>query len=430
MNTFIRSVVMVPGLVLATLLPAKAETVAIVGAKAYAMTSAAPIEDATIVVRDGKIVAIGPRLTPPANARVIQAQGHIVTPGLMNAGAQLGLTEVIGEKSATDQSVATGPLGAAFDVEYAANPNSILLPIVRAGGLTRAVSYPGGSANPPFAGTGIVVRLVDGPDIIDRRQAGVFVIIGGNAAAKVGGSRSAAWVLLRNALDEAKASTRPDHSAAPGDQLLNHLDIQALQPVIQGREPLVIMTNRESDIRQAVSVGDDYGIRVILMGAAEAWRVAPLLAAHKIPVVINPFDDLPATFDVIGARSDNAAILNRAGVLIAFSVPGGGRLSTDAGAVVREAAGVAVSYGLPWMEGLKAISVNPAAMWGLADHYGTLAPGQDADLVIWDGDPLETTSAPTLVMVRGSTVSLVTRQSLLRDRYSPLRKDAISPAYP
>ena len=398
--------------------PASAETVAVVGAKAYTLTRAAPIENATIVIRDGRVETVGAGLAAPAGARVIEARGRVVTPGLMNAGSQLGLLEVSSVPDTNDQAVATGPLGASFDVEYALNPNSTLLPLARADGLTRVGAYPGGSANAPFAGLAAVLRLSEGPRILDLPRAVMFARMGGMAAARSGGSRAAEWVLLRNALDEARQYARGPRTGQPRDQLLNHLDAEALAPVIAGKTPLAVAAARESDIREAIRLAEDYGVRVIIFGGAEAWRAADALAAHRIPVILDPFDDMPATFDETGARLDNAALLQRAGVTIAFTLPGI-HLSHNAGSVIREAAGLAVANGLPWMEALKALTVNPARIWGIEAHYGSIAPGKDADLVIWDGDPLEPSSAPAMVMVRGAEVSLTTRQSLLRDRYSP-----------
>jgi imidazolonepropionase-like amidohydrolase len=276
-----------------------------------------------------------------------------------------------------------------------------------------------------------VLRLSEGPDILDRAKAAMVVLTGGMAASQTGGSRAAQWLLLRNALEEARRyrALAVGRAGGPRDQLLNHLDAEALQPVVAGVTPLAIAASRESDIREAVALGADLGVKVIVVGGQEAWRAAPLLAAHKVPVVLNPFDDLPATFDEMGARLDNAALLQRAGVTIAFSAPGI-HYSHDAGSAVREAAGLAVANGLDPEAALRALTINPARIWGIDDHYGTLSKGMDADLVIWDGDPLEPTSAPVLVMVRGQVVSLVTRQTKLRDRYAPAHKaDPWPPAY-
>jgi imidazolonepropionase-like amidohydrolase len=401
--------------------PLRADTIAIVNARIYTMMDSAPLEKSTLLISDGRIEAVGAALKLSPGMKVIDAGGRTVTPGLMNAGSQLGLVEVDSAEDTADHSVSSGPLGPAFDVEYALNPNSTLLAQARADGLTRAVTFPGGAVTVPFAGTGAVLRLSESQDLIDRRKVAMYAVTGGMSATQAGGSRSAQWILLRNALDEARLYRPSRAVSGPRDQLLNRLDVAALGPVVAGQMPLVINASRESDIRQAVQLASDYGIRVIVAGGAEAWRAADVLAARKIPVVLSPLDNMPATFDELGARLDNAAILARAGVTIAFSVPGV-HLSHDAGEVIREAAGLAVANGLPRLDALKALTINPAQMFGVADHYGTLARGQDADIVIWDGDPLEPSSAPQVVLVQGKPVSLITRQTQLRDRYSPLRR--------
>jgi len=410
---------------------AEPETIAIVGAKAYITPGIEPTVNATIIIRGGRVEAAGSGLPIPAGAQVIHADGKIVTPGLMNSGTELGLVES-GSDDTTDRAVSSGPIGAAFDVQYALNPNSTLFPLARADGLTRAVTLPSASAGAPFTGLGAVLRLSEGAEILDRPRAAMFAVTGGMAASQVRGSRSAQWILLRNALDETLRYVKlgPAERAEPGrNQLLNRMNLEALVPVVEGKVPLAITAFRESDIRQGIKLAEDYKLRVVICGADEGWRVADLLAAHKIPVVLNPFADIPATFDQIGARADNAALLARAGVVISFSVPGV-HYSHNAGLVVREAAGIAVANGLTWNQALKAVTVNPAATWDISNHYGTLEPGRDADLVIWDGDPFEPVSAPEVVFVRGKRVSLQTRQIELQERYSPQHaNDPWPPAY-
>ncbi len=397
---------------------ATAQSLVVTGAKAF--TGEAVVENATIVIRDGRIAAVAAGASAPAGLKVIDAHGRWVSVGLMNAGTQIGLVEVASLPETRDPAVKNGPLGAAFDVQYAINANSALLPQARVDGLTRAGDYPSGSATPPFLGQGAALRLSEGPDLLDRPDAIMFVEIGGMAAARTGGSRAAAWSLLRDALDEARRYREASRAPGPHDPRTNRPDLEALQPVIAGRTPLAVTASRESDLRQAVRLADDYGLRVVVFGGAEAWRLADLLAARGIPVVLDPFEDLPADYDSLGARPDNAARLRSAGVTIAFWVPGV-PFSYNPGSALREGAGTAVANGLPWAAAMRAITVEPARIWGVSDHYGMMAPGQDADLVIWDGDPLEPASAPVLVLVQGREVSRATRQTALRDRYTPRR---------
>lgn len=396
--------------------------IAIVHAKAYLVPGKPPVNDATVLIENGEIKAAGAGLAAPTGARVIDAKGKIVTPGLMNSDSQLALTETMGQET-TDSRVSKGPFGASFDVEYALNPNSTVIPIVRAQGLTRATVLPTGSAEPPFNGQGAVLRLSEGANILDVPRAAVVAQIDGMVSPAAGGSRSAAWMLLRRALTAAQRNT--GSSAAK----LSPEDRAALLPVLQRKIPLVLIVHRESDLRQAVAVADDYNIRMVLVGAEEAWRIAGLLASHKIPVVLDPYADAPHTFDMIGARLDNAAILDRAGVAISFM----GTfvdVTYNAGTSIREGAGIAVANGLPWDEALKALTLNPAVTWGISDHYGSLEPGKDADLVLWDGDPLQPGNAPLIVFVRGRQVSLETRQTDLERRYSPANmKSPVPPAY-
>ncbi|MBV8157700.1 MAG: amidohydrolase family protein, partial [Dyella sp.] len=226
--------------------------------------------------------------------------------------------------------------------------------------------------------------------------------------------------LLRNALDEAKTYNPSRSAPLPRDQLQNAMNIAAVRAMLDTHMPLAIRATRESDIRQAVALARDYRLRLIVIGGSEAWRCADLLAANKVAVVLDPEADIPWTFNDLGSRADSAALLAKAGVLIAFSVSGNTiQLSHNAGSAVREGAGLAVASGLPYAEALRALTVNPAHMFDIADHYGSMARGQDADLVVWDGDPLEPSSAASVVFVRGVQAGRVTHQSLLRDRYAP-----------
>jgi imidazolonepropionase-like amidohydrolase len=389
---------------------AHAQNVSIVNAKAWTLTADAPIENATIVITDGKISSVAPT-PPPASMRVIDAGGKIVTPGLMHPATRLGLIEVSSAAETVDHAAKAGASGAGFDVQYAVNPNSVLIDLARADGVTRALSYPSSSNTPPFAGSASLLHLFDGGEVVEQARVAVFVTISNRSANSTVGSRSAQWQLLRTALDTAKAASPSDKRTA---------DSVALESIVQGKAPLVISTNRESDLRQAIRLARDYGIRIAIVGGAEGWRVADQLAAAKIAVIVEPMANLPASFDELGARLDNAALLRKAGVTVSMSQDG--VQSYNAGLSIREGAGLAVANGLPYVDGLRSIITAPAEIYGIADRYGTLAAGKDGDVVIWDGDPLEPSSAPTTVLVQGREVSLTTRQTELRDRYMPAVK--------
>lgn len=398
----------------------RADPLAITGATVWTNTADQPLQNATIVVDGARIVSIRAGDSPPAGARVIEAAGRIVTPPLDAAATQIGLVEVASASDTDDRAVQSGPLGAAFDVSLGVDANDLPVQQARAAGVARALVFPGAAGSGAFAGLAARLNLAEHADIVERARVALFVTAGGAAAHAAGGSRAALWGQVRNALTEARHLGAAPSALKPRDQLLSHAEIEALQPVLARRIPLAVVAEREADIRQALAVGKDFGIRIVIVGGAEAWRAADLLARNHTAVVLDPLDELPTSYDSIGSRRDNAAILARAGVVVGFMVSGQGiYLSYDVGPALREGAGIAVANGMPYAQALRAITRSAAHIWGDTESGGTLAPGGAADLVVWDGDPLEPASAPVLVMLKGSEVSLVTRQTQLRDRYRP-----------
>jgi imidazolonepropionase-like amidohydrolase len=392
-----------------------AQTIAIIHAKAWTLTSPQPVENATVVISDGKIASVTSGGAAPPKARLIDAKGRPVTPGLVHAATHLGLLEVSNATETVDTGIKSGTLGAAFDVQYGINANSTLIQLARADGVSRAITYPAHSGVAPFSGSGVLLRLTDSSELVERAPIGVFAVIGGSSSSDAGGSRAAEWKLLRVALDAAKVGL-----AAPPSPMTRTPDFLALEPVLAGKIPLAISVNRESDIRQAIKLGTDYSLKIVIIGGAEGWRAADALATAKIPVILDPEANLPAGFDELGARLDNAALLHRAGVTVAIVVVANGiHQSYNAGSSMREGAGLAVANGLPYIVGLTSITLAPAQIWGMADRCGTIASGSDADVVIWDGDPLEPSTLPVTVLIAGKEMSLVTHQTQLRDRYLP-----------
>ncbi len=224
--------------------PSPAQSVAIVHAKAWTGASDAAVEDATIIVRGGKIASIMSGGPAPDGIEIIDAAGRVVTPGLFAGATQIGLVEVSGADDTADQAVDAGKLGAAFDIASALNANSLLVEHARSDGFLWALSFPSGSSVAPFLGQAAILRLTDG-DILDRSKVAIFVRIGGSAASNAGGSRAAEWTLLRRALDEAK-QLKAGRLAPADDRLFSRIDLEALQPVVGGVIPLAIQTERES----------------------------------------------------------------------------------------------------------------------------------------------------------------------------------------
>ena len=393
---------------------------AITNADAHSMTPAGRMENATILLKDATILAIGPDIGVPDGARIIDAQGHTVTPGLIASATYLGLVEVGSSLDTDDRSASSEMLGASFDIRYGLNFNSVLIPVARADGLTHAVVMPSASSQTPFAGTGVLINTGIGDDLLERAGIAMFAGIDGPSSSQPGQSRSSEWIVLRRALARARALKRSGGNSGPSlDAALRRADLEALHPVLDRSVPLVIRTQRESDIREAVALALDFDIRVVLYQADEAWRVAELLAEHKVPVILDPMANLPRRFDNIGARLDAAAILHRAGVPLALH-SWEFQMSHNAGQELRQAAGIGIANGLPWEAALEALTAGAARIWGVEDHIGALEAGMSADLVIWSGDPFEMTTRPLTVILDGQPVPLETRQTRLRDRYMPM----------
>jgi imidazolonepropionase-like amidohydrolase len=200
-------------------------------------------------------------------------------------------------------------------------------------------------------------------------------------------------------------------SAQRRDYALSRLDLEALQPVIRGTLPLVINVNRASDILAALRVAREFNLRLIVSGAAEGWLVARELAAANIPVIINPMGNIPG-MEALAITLENAARLHAGGVNVVFA-----SFDSHNSRNLKQIAGNAVSYGMPFDAALRALTVNPARLWGVADRYGTLEAGKDADVVVWSGDPLELTTAVEHVFINGREMSEETRQRALFNRY-------------
>jgi hypothetical protein len=406
---------MLAGLALASGLQAvAAPAVLIHDATLHTMSSAGTLEHSDLLIQDGKIAAVGPGISAPAGAEVIDAAGRPVTPGLFGGLGRLGIEEIGIEPTVDDYSLKLGAMRPEFDVTPAFNPDSIVLGVGRLGGVTFAMLAPSaeaggkGASGTIIAGQGSVARL-DGA-VVPTAHA-LFVDVGGDASALSGGSRAAQFMLLQQAFTE----VRSPKSFLQGDlRVLTPGGRRALQTYMDGSAPIVFDVDRASDIRQVIAFAQREKLRVVIKGGAEAWRVGPELAAANVPVVLNPLDDLPLSFDAVGATLENAARLNQAGVKIAFSLDDPEPHNIRK---VRQAAGIAVAHGLPPAVALAALTRNPAEIFGVGATNGSLGRGRPADLVLWSGDPLEVSTLADRVFIQGQAQVMRSRQTQLRDRY-------------
>lgn len=394
-----------------------ADTVAITGGRVVTLGPAGTIDGGTVVIQDGRIAAVGRDVAIPAGARRIDATGKVVTPGLMDALSRLGLVEIGAVDETSDIRTTDDRITAAYDVADALNPRSITMATNRIMGVTRAVAAPQ-SGTSLIAGQGAVITLGGPGDFLVRSRVAMYGVLGSGGERFAGGSRAAALLKLREALLDARDYAANRKAWEQGDRReygLSRLDLEALQPVVRGEMPFVLFVNRASDVQPVLRMAKEEKLKVMLAGCGECWEVADEIAAARVPVLLTPLNNLPASFDVLGATLENAARLHKAGVTFAF-------MSTAAHEAygIRQNAGNAVAYGLPWETALAALTTVPARLFGIADRYGTLEPGKDADVVVWTGDPLEVTTYATAVFIRGAEMPIRSRQIELRDRYKDL----------
>lgn len=401
----------------------QAQTIAITGGKVYPV-SGPVIEGGTVLLRDGKIVAVGRDVAVPSDAQRIDATGKVVTPGLVNAATQLGMVEIGAVASTRESGAPDTPNGitAAFTPWIGLNPTSILLAPAREAGVTTVLVAPQGGL---ISGQAGVVHLVPGTveDMIMRSPVGMVATLGPGRGAN-GGSRAETLLRLRETLDDAKfyRTHRADFERAQVRPLAaSRLDLEALQMVLDGRIPMIIEAEKSSDIQAALRLAKDYGFKMILAGGAEAWMVADQLAAARVPVLTGAMNNIPETFATLGQRQENAGLLTKAGVPVSvIGNAGGGDEEAFNVRNIRFEAGNAVAYGMDWNAALRSITLTPAETFGVADRVGSLAPGKIADVVVWTGDPLEFATQPEHVFIAGREVTAPSRQDLLEDRYKTL----------
>jgi len=392
-----------------------AQTIAITGGTVYPV-SGPKMENATVLIRDGRITAVGPAVTVPGDATRVDARGKWVTPGLIDGGTQLGLTEISAVNATNEGALRGSDVAAAFNVAEGINPASTLIPVTRIEGVTTTLAAP---ASGWISGQAVLIDL-DGATIeqmLVRSPVAIVVDLSEGSKSAGGGSRAGVAQRLRRVFSDALeySRRRTEYTRAQMQQLAAPAaDLEALLPVLRGQLPLIAFANRKSDIATALRIGREFKLKLILAGAQEAWMIAPQLAAAGVPVLVQPLDNIPS-YDALGVRYENAAVLAKAGVKVAL-------LETDTHNArdLRQQAGNAVSYGMTWDQALRAVTLSPAEIFGVGDRYGSLEPGRVANVVVWSGDPFEFTTAVEHVFIRGKEIPLRSRQTELFERYKTL----------
>lgn len=372
------------------------------------------LESVAVLLEGGRIRAVG-QVSAPADARHIDGVGKVLTAGLIETRSHLGLSEVDQEGSANDYVLdQAGSMVPAFRAADGFNPASVRIPRAREEGITSAITIPGGQV---IYGTGswfdLTGRFSSRPNAAN--PVAMYGGVGGGAAAAAGGSRGGVWLMLREAIAEARSFQK---NPAGVDQskrgsVLKPWHLEAMVPVLEGKLPWVIDADRASDILTVLELAKSEHFRVVIAGGAEAWRVARELAAAKVPVIVKPTAQQPQSFDQLAARTDTATLLAAAGVPLLLTA-GSSNMEINR---LRQEAGIAVAYGLTHEAALTAITQTPAQVFGHGQDLGTVTVGKRANVVLWSGDPFETSTVAEQVWIDGELQSLDTRQRKLAERY-------------
>lgn len=399
-----------------------AQTIAITGGTVYPVSGPA-IRNGTVLMRDGKIVAVGANVTVPVDAQRIDATGKIVTPGLIDADTQLGLVEIDGEPSTRDVNArGTAGIAASFRSWEGLNSESVMWAPARNDGVTSVVVAPGGGL---IAGQASVVDLVDGSSAAMIRRAPVAMVGQIEDPGSAGtGARGELLGKLRNLIEDVKfyQAHRSDYDRAASRSLsAPRADLEAMIPVVDGKLPLAIEADRVDDIEGALRLAKEYNLKIMIVGGAEAWLAASDLAAAHVPVIAGAMNNIPTSFQTLNQRQENVGILSKAGVLVAIvGNNGDGDEETFNVRNIKYEAGNAVAYGMSHDAALRAVTLTPAELFGVADHVGSLQTGRDANVVVWSGDPFEFSTRVEHVYIHGKEAMAPSRQDMLTKRYMTL----------
>jgi imidazolonepropionase-like amidohydrolase len=405
------------------------ETYVIRNAKIVTVTGAT-IERGTVVIQNGKIAAVGASVAVPSGAKVIDATGLSVYPGMIDSGTTMGLEE-IGSVAGGQDTSEISDNNANVRVQVAIHAESSHIPVARVNGITTTLTAPQGGT---IAGQSVLINL-DGwtwKEMTLKNSVAMHINWPGAGGGRGGGGfggfgaqRSIPELRrqqdrqieeLKKTLLDAKAYADAKDARAK-DAALPKLDMDlrkdALIPVVRGQMPIVVDVNTARDIKRAVEFANELKLKLIIAGGVEAHKVADLLKANNIPVIVGPILEFPRNEDdPYDAPFANPGLLSKAGVKIAFQ--------TSDSAYVRNLpyhAGMAAAFGLPKEEALKAVTIYPAEIWGVADKVGSIEPGKIANLIVTDGDPLEIITQIKHLFINGKPVPLTSKHTELYEKY-------------
>tara|TARA_A100001388_G_scaffold49596_1_gene33130 strand:- start:221 stop:1486 length:1266 start_codon:yes stop_codon:yes gene_type:complete len=391
-----------------------AETTLIKNATIYDGVKNIPFEG-NILIENGTIKRIS-----SANMQadfVIDASGMIVTPGIIGTDTNIGIVEIGALSVTRDDSSDIYSIG--FSIHDAFNPKSTLIPWNRSNGVTSALSLPQNTSS-PIGGLGSYFLLDGELDITSNKD----IVMIGNVGGSSNKSRAETFAVMDDLLSFASSINARDLSSdsdiadlIEGSPIADFMelhprDVKALFKLVNDNLPLIISTHRASDILKLIELKEKYSLNLIIKGAQDASLVASQIAESNIPLIINPINNIPDSFDELASNIQMASRLEKKGIDIMFNTPRSHNFH-----LVRQGAGVAVANGMSYEAAIKAITSTPANVFNI-DQRGEIKTGYFADIVIWDADPLEPSSMPEYVFINGKAIDLTTRSSRLRDRYT------------
>ena len=347
---------------------------------------------------------------------IIDAEGKIVTPGFIVSNTDIGIVEIGALSVTKDDQSSIYSIG--FSIHDAFNPNSTRIPWNRSNGITSAITLPRDTSS-PIGGLGSFFTLNGSLQIDSLPDMVMIGRIGGSSSS----SRSEMLALTDDILSFASSLDGKDmKSNADINQIINDSpladylelqsrDVKALFRLIDDKLPLIIKANRATDILKLLEMKKKYNLNLIIMGAQEASLVAKQISSSNTPLIINPINNIPGSFDELASNINLSSRLEAEGIKLIFS-SGGGQNSH----LVRQGAGIAVANGMSYGGAIRALTSNVADSFNIA-RRGLIKPGNIADLVIWEADPLEPSSMPEKVFINGVDMDLTTRSTRLRDRY-------------
>tara|TARA_Y100001958_G_scaffold3773_1_gene2332 strand:+ start:1167 stop:2453 length:1287 start_codon:yes stop_codon:yes gene_type:complete len=348
---------------------------------------------------------------------VIDATGKILTPGMIATDTEIGIVEIGALSVTRDDSSKMYKIG--FSIYDAFNPNSTLIPWNRSNGITSTLTLPQNTSS-PIGGLGSYFVLDSKLQISGTKDMVMIGRVGGSSSR----SRAEHFAQIEDLLILAKSLTKNDMDSdlelsdliddwSVSDAMnLHPRDLRALYNLVNNDLPLIMKSHRASDLLKLIELKDKYNLNMIIMGAQEAGLIAEEIAESKIPLIINPINNIPGSFDELASNINMAKRLEDAGVELMFNAPRDHNYH-----LIRQGAGVAVANGMSYAGALKALTSTPANVFGI-NGRGTIEAGKVADLIIWDADPLEPSSMPDYVFINGENIDLTTRSSRLRDRYT------------